>query len=241
MGAYNDQVLFIHIPKTAGWSCKTYMADHLEGVLLPDNPESKLPIGHIRLQDFEGFTGRAPDSFEKILAVVRNPYEQQLSQWCFWRERFAKGFGHIHDRCAATYARLEKWLEDPGCDFHIWYEQHTDRREESPYVKGTERYEDFGGFYKFWLTVDGVIPENVQVIRQENLDEEFPEAMSSPVVLHVAKPGAPYSRPPMPHLNTSPHDTNVKQYYTPRAAELVEAKFAWAFENYYTPWKFSEM
>lgn len=233
MGAYNDQVLFIHIPKTAGWSCKTYMAEHLEGVILPDSPESKLPIGHIRLQDIEGFTGRAPDSFEKILAVVRNPYEQQLSQWSFWRDRFAKGYSHIHDRCAAAYARLEKWLEDPGCDFHIWYEQHMERPDADPPVVGKERYQDFGGFYRFWLTVDGEIPENVQVIRQENLSEEFPAAMhgdSTKLIYH-----------PMPHLNTSHHDTNAKLYYTPRAAQLVESKFKWAFENYYTPWKFSEM
>ena len=239
MGAYNKDILFIHIPKTAGWSCKTYMKDHLDGVVMPDDKDSKLPIGHIRLQDIEGFTGRPPDSFEKILAVVRNPYEQQLSQWCFWRERFAKGCSHIHDRCAATYARLEKWLEDPGCDFHIWYEQHTDRREESPYVKGTERYEDFGGFFKFWLTVDGVIPGNVQVARQENLDAEFAQALKP--YCNSALQTAACTMPPMPHLNTSPHDADVKKYYTPRAAELVEAKFQWAFENYYTPWKFSEM
>ncbi len=241
MGAYNDTILFIHIPKTAGWSCKTYMKDNLPGVLLPEETLANLPIGHVRLQDIEGFTGRSPDSFEKILAVVRNPYEQQLSQWSFWRDRYARGQNHVHDLCAASFSRLEGWLEDPGCDFHIWYEQHMDRPNAEPQVVGKQRYDDFGGFYRFWLTVDGEIPENVQVIRQENLDVEFPLALWPIEPLNGREYVTSAARPAMPHLNTSRHGTDVTKYYTPRAAELVEAKFQWAFENYYQPWKFSEM
>ncbi len=44
MGCYNNEVLFIHIPKCAGWTIKQYMREHLQGVLLPDDPQSKLPI-----------------------------------------------------------------------------------------------------------------------------------------------------------------------------------------------------
>lgn len=244
MGAYNKDVMFIHIPKCGGWSCKHYMVGHLADVLLPQMPEAKMPIGHIRLQDIERFTGRAPDSFQRIIAVVRNPYEQQLSQWQFWRDRYAKGdIKHPHNIVAATYARLTEFLQDSMCDFHVWYEQHygfkpgqtTQEQDIARAVltlapDGQNRYENFGGMFRYWLTVDGEIPDNVHIVRQEELDTAFPEAI---------KPFTDKELGPMPRLNTSPHGKNIKAYYTPLACKLVEDKCKWAFNNYYEKWLWS--
>jgi len=151
MGAYNDDVLFIHIPKTAGWSVKQYMKAVLPNLLMPDDPASKLPIGHVRLADIERFTGRGPSSFQRIVAVVRNPYAQQLSQMAFWAGRYLRGGRHVHDvatwrhvsaelverdllQCALEGRRfqfnprhlnLTGFVSDPECDFHVWYRQHV--------------------------------------------------------------------------------------------------------------------
>ena len=151
MGAYNDDVLFIHIPKTAGWSVKLYMREVLPGMLMPDDPASKLPIGHVRLADIERFTGRPPDSWKMIIAVVRNPFAQQLSQMTFWAGRFLRGGRHVHDvatwrhvseevvqrellECALSgfrfqfrphHLNLTGFVTDPECDFHVWYQQHV--------------------------------------------------------------------------------------------------------------------
>lgn len=244
MGCYNDDVLFIHIPKCGGWSCKTYLRDNLPGILMPDDPASKLPIGHVRLQDIERFTGRTPDSFAKIIAIVRDPYEQQLSQWSFWRDRFARGGRHLHDQVAAMYATLGEFLQDPRCDFHVWYEQHhgfkpgavgamqqATRKVDIPAQDGVNRYVDFGGCYRYWLTVENRLPVNLVIVRQENLSEEFPKAIAEFL------DGDP---PAMERLNTSPHSRDTKAYYTPVAASLVEAKFAWAFDGYYPKWLYSD-
>lgn len=248
MGAYNDDVLFIHIPKAAGWSVKQYMLKVLPDVLMPDNPDSKLPIGHVRLQDIERFTGRKPESFKLILAVVRDPYEQQLSQWQFWRDRYAKGGTHVHDILAASYPTLTQFLEDPRCDFHVWYEQHhgfqtgmTPAEQEAARKfqqapDGQNRYEDFGGIFRYWLTVDNQIPENVTILRAEKIGERLPKEMLPFRACSVM--GCPTTS--VPHLNTSPHDTNTKAYYTPRAAQLVEQKAAWCFEHYYEKWLYSD-
>lgn len=245
MGAYNNDVLFIHIPKTGGWSVKTYMRDHLPDVLMPDNPEAKLPIGHVRLQDIERFTGRAPESFKLILAVVRDPYEQQLSQWSFWRDRYAKGGRHIHDLVAAQCPDLTTFLLHPQCDFHVWYLQHHGfqpgmspqeqqmvRDVTIPNPDGQNRYQEFGGMYRFWLTVNDEIPGNVHVLRAETLNEELPR------LLKEQFPDRQF--PDVPRLNTSPHGKDTREYYTPLAAKLVEEKCVWAFDNYYERWRYSD-
>lgn len=242
MGCYNDDILFIHIPKCAGWSVKRYLEANVPGILMPENEEAKLPIGHIRLQDIERFTGRSPESFRLIFAVVRDPYEQQLSQWAFWKDRYARGERHVHDMVAANYATLELWLQDPRCDFHVWYEQHIGFEPAQPKelqriltqtltTESHNRYENFGGYYRYWLTVDDEIPDNVQVIRCEELDEELP---------NILRPFMQCEPPPVKRLNTSPHGSNTKAYYTPLAASLVEAKFQWAFECHYAKWLYSD-
>jgi len=235
MGCYNDDILFVHIPKAAGWSVKTYLKEHLPGILMPDDPASKLPIGHVRLEDFERFTGRAPASFKKILAVVRNPYEQQLSQWTFWRDRFARGGRHEHDVTAASYATLSEFLLNPQCDFHLWYEQRfAGNRPGLPvtYPVTEMNYRDFGGLFRFWITLDDEIPENVQVIRSEELDVALPLALRE----LTGRPMPPFQR----RLNSSLHIEDPKPYYTPTAARIVEAKCKWAFDHYYPRWLYSD-
>jgi len=244
MGCYNDDVLFIHIPKTGGWSCKQYMRDNLHGVLMPDDPESKLPIGHIRLADIHRFTGRDLDTFTLIIAVLRDPYEQQLSQWSFWRDRYARGERHVHDYIAATYPTLERFLSDPRCDFNVWYDQHIgfkagDTPAEQQAAKAeailkssraANRYELFGGYYRYWLEVDGTIPDNVTICYHERLAADFTAAL---------KPYIDGTPPPMPTLNASPSRRKTREYYTPQAAAMVEAKFDWAFNEHYQKWLYS--
>jgi len=244
MGCYNEELLFIHIPKCAGWSCKHYLKEHLPGMLMPDDPKSKLPIGHVRLADIERFTGRPPASFQKILAVIRDPYEQQLSQWAYCRDRYARGCRHVHDEVAASHATLTSFLMDPRCNFYVYYEQHhgfhegksvaeqTVRRHDIP-SRAPNRFEDCGGYYWYWLAMDGqrVLAPNLEIIRQDELDTAFPRA--------VAEWFEDDDPPPMPRLNTSPHGRDMKQYYTPAAAKLVEEKFDWAFQEHYEKWLWS--
>ena len=270
MGCYNDDVLFVHIPKTAGWAVKTYLRDNLPGVLMPDDPASKLPIGHVPLRDIERFTGRTPDSFQTIIAVIRNPYEQQLSQMCFWADRFVfKNNRHSHDIHTAVYCHLPQvmadwaasrmyemrftWLPhhldldgfvaDPSCDFHLWYEQHPafqeelsaeeqQRRQEAArmHISG-ERYEDYGGYYRYWLEVDGRIPTNVRLLRAESLQRELMDAINPFACRH-----------PLPALhrkNTSSHGAPTQDYYSDEGRAAVERKFAYCFDTaeWYPKWQ----
>lgn len=263
MGAYNDDVLFIHIPKTGGTSAKYYMAENLPDVLWPKPPEvfaedagrdspndederlayeaiaaSKLPIGHIPLKDIEEFTGRSPGSFKVIFGIVRNPYAQQVSQWWFWKRRYALGHKHPHDVAAAKYPRIHGWLRDPMCDFHLWYEQRWHAAEQLARSSQTEGYGEMGGFYKYWLTIDGVMPPNLKILKAEDLDDTLPAELA---------PFMDHEPPPVPHKNagegmpwencfkagvdTAPDGTIVGQEYVNESLRAVHYKFRWVFDE----------
>lgn len=232
VGAYNDRLLFVHIPKTGGTSIKRYLWDHLPGVRGQrpaswgdDFDSGGLPIGHVPLRDIERFTGRTPDSFERILAVIRNPYEQQVSQWLFWRERYAIGHRHPHDLCAASHSDVNGWLEDPLCDFHLWYEERFSdgdpawRKSRLP----EERYATWGGFYPYWLAdKTGRFPDNLQMLEFSTLADDFPGAVAD--FTEAAE---------LPRMNAATLRFPVPAYYSQRGAALVEMKFPWAFGTVY--------
>jgi hypothetical protein len=213
------------------------------------------------LQDIERFTGRSPDSFKLILAVLRNPYEQQISQACFWAGRFLRGDRHVHDigtwrhvdeervftkyhRCAKSEEafafepddiNLTGFASDPRCDFHVWYEQHFGwqpgqskqeqqaRMMSKPAADGRNRYEDWGGFYRYWLTVDGEVPKQVCLVKLETLD----------TIRQWLKPFAKGDLPELPQLNASPHNGRWFDWCWrwPFSANVINIKFLWCFNK----------
>lgn len=266
MGAYNDDVLLIHIPKCAGWSIKTYMRDHLPGVLMPDpkvsgsTEKSRLPIGHVRLQDIPRFTGRPVESFKLIIAPIRHPAAQQVSQATFWATRYLKGSRHVHDvntwrhvseaivqedimRCALTdeafewqprHINMAGFVADERCDFHVWYEQHygyepgqsyqdqiKKRITDAPAAEGANCYQDFGGYYRYWVTYNGEIPDTVRLVPVAHIDEDLPRLL---------RPYAHGRDLPEPSwLNTSPHQVAEYDWIPKAARPILERKFSWYF------------
>lgn len=241
MGAYNDDVLFVHIPKTAGTAVKGYMDAHLRGVKWPrprdeeSIREARLPIGHVPLRDIPGFTGRPLDSWDRIVAVIRNPYEQQVSQWWFWHTRYAEGDNHPHSVHAARHPRIHSWLRDPECDFHIWYEQrfHPDSQLVKKPPTAVTGYEGWGGYYWYWLSVNDALPHNLTILKQEELSHTLPLTL------------APYMDGPPPEMPVANKGAGIDWQYVYAAGgielgnqsmEIVTGKFRWCFENgYYTP------
>lgn len=236
MGGYSRDVLFIHIPKCGGWSAKTYMAEHLPGFGIPQGMDGKIteknltgfPIGHIPLRDVERFTGRPPESWKLIVATIRNPYEQQLSQWLFWLNRYHRGQRHYHDLVARLYDNLTEFLLDPRCDFHVWYERTYGNEDvrRSEYRKRRRTYADYGGMYRYWLEVDGGVPDNVEVVKLEEMGEALPRAL---------QPYADHELPEPPRKNKTGRRGTWDEYYTPQAVEIVNRKARWAFTWHYQP------
>ncbi len=240
MGAYNDDVLFIHIPKTGGTAVKHYMAKHLPDVKWPDPKdigsivESGLPIGHIPLRDIPQFVNRPIDSWEKIIGVIRDPYQHQVSQWWFWHTRFAEGDWHPNSVHAGLHPKIHSWLKSPDSDFHIWYEHrfHPGSELVRKPPSAVTSYADWGGYYWYWLSVDGVIPPNVTIIKQEDLSHQLPLAL------------APYIDGPLPPVPTKNKGATInwRKAYTSsgpevgaRSMDIVTYKFRWCIEAGHYP------
>lgn len=249
MSAYNDDLLFIHIPKCGGASVKTFLKDNVPGIVNSGELESKLLVGHTRLEDIEQLTGRAPATFKKILAVVRNPYEVMLSQFVFWANRHLQGGAHIYDVTAwrhvsgdvvinelrvalsggepfffePRHLNLTGFVADPKCEFHPYEAQFLLGAPIMPPGSGS-LYATYGGLFRSYVAVNGEIPPNVEVIKCEELATALPAAVAEFV---EGEPAA------VPHLNQSPYRTTWRDFYTPSAARVVEAKCAWAFEYFY--------
>ncbi len=223
MTAFNSDIAFVHVPKCGGHSARPYLREHLTGV--KDLTEMYEHPPHLALRDFSKWIGRTPESFDRIYAIVRNPYDHQVSQWRYWRDMYAKGFRGVQFECAATYPDLESWLRQPMSDWHVY--------DERPQPDGLKRtvasangYLEFGGYYPYWLAVNGEVPDNVRLIRQETLDADFPKALAEVV-------GAIHE---MPRENVGPKHTDPRPYFSPFAREIVEVKFEWAFEHLYDKW-----
>ncbi len=222
MGAHNSDVLFIHVPKCAGLSVTEYMKQVLPGFVAPKDVPGRLPLGHTALRDMQQWTGRKPESYEKIIAVIRDPYERELSEWNYRRDRFAMGRRHVFDIVAASHTTLASFLLDPMSEFHRL-------NIESPgHVRGIkapddDTYATYGGFWKYWLAIDSTIPPNVEVLRQETLSTELPK---------VLRPFARTHGIQVQTLNATNHGEAIK-YHTSISLQLTEYKCKWAFDNYY--------
>ena len=157
---------------------------------------------------------RPLEEYEAIYAVIRNPYELQVSMWLYWKDRYARGMqGLLQHAVAASAPDLMTWLQNPFCDWHVW-----DVRDGRTYAPlGTGGYSHFGGFYPYWLGgADGRIPENVQLIDFHQLSEAAKKHLDIDV----------------PRLNVG-NQVAWQEYMSPVAAALIEQKFSWAFSHIY--------
>lgn len=239
MSVYTEdrRVAFVHIPKCAGWSVKQWLSDNADGLVVPAHTRAAefegvtarddMPVGHLRLADWERYTGIAPAEFDTIIAVVRNPYEHALSQWSFWRASFdVLQLNHeaapmVQHVVARQYRRFEDWLSDPRWQYYARYDYHESRPMPKFLGEDAPGYADHGGYFPYWLAVDGEIPDNVRILRINRLDTELPAALGIT------------DGTTLPHTNTTSTALTLGEHYTPEAQAIVEREYAWAFNGWY--------
>lgn len=96
---WNDKILFIHAPKTAGMSMTSLLTSSLGGTVNITGPyEEKHKKGnvvywpgkrHESLYDAESvftYMNKSIFDFEKIFAVMRNPYDLELSRYSYLKK-----------------------------------------------------------------------------------------------------------------------------------------------------------
>lgn len=214
------RIAFVHIPKCAGTSIGgNYHAPsrQWEGCwldrVIPGWTREGLPNGHQPVRAFPFWTGQPTEFWDKILVPIRNPFEQQLSQYKFWRGRgkrqAAAGMGSHPDDLFAASVSFEEFVADP--------------RSNGPNATCGDRWKASGGVYRWWLSDEsGQIPPNVRIIRVEDL----PHALCDALDLD------PADCPDIPQVNRT-EPTELADWYTPAAERSVRAKFGWSLATHY--------
>jgi hypothetical protein len=202
-----DDILFIHVPKTAGLSVTRWLIDNVSGRKLLTAPDgtarprwgTRVASG-IRHENLEEASrglvriGRSLDQFRVIMAVIRNPYDLEVSRYCFHR------FGFSENQSLRKLARAS--------DFDQW-------AREVPFPWG-HRAVPVESFY----TIDGTIPANMRLVRFEHLAQDLAEAIAPTPV-----------RRPLKHVNASAHG-HWSEYVSASNEPWIYQKYRWLFQFY---------
>lgn len=233
---FDDKLLFVHVPKTAGVSITKFLIDNTPGKItlveegyrphpsipLPVRVRVKLSVRkllraggismpasvtivegnpHWRLfqvQEFLAKLGRRLEDFCAVLAVVRNPYDLEVSRYHFLRKGWhgVRGLARGAEQRIAMEGDFEKFaLKAP------YHGQLPARIEE-------------------WYEIKGRRPENLRIVRFERLEEDLRRVVGEfhPVTAKV------------PRLNVTEHEPYAS-YLSPRSEEAIYKKFRWLFDQ----------
>jgi hypothetical protein len=205
---WNRQLLFIHVPKTAGMSITEHLMRWLSGpvyLAVPEGHKPRDPPQHVRVVQ-----GRRHATLEQardalatygvnlydvplISAVVRNPYEMEVSRFFYLRKGNPWDAGP--DQELAMSGNFEEFAVGIGCD-----------------SLRLERY----------YTLDGRMPSNFHVLRFERLQEDF-----SQLATFLA---LPETAGPLPQENVTSHRP-YGEYMTQRTEEFVYRRYQWMFDS----------
>ena len=207
----NDQVLFLHAPKTAGMSITHFLRTHLPGpvyVTAPQGHEDSddgvkiVPgIRHEWLHKAEETLaplGRNLASFKRIISVLRNPYDLEVSRFFYLR------LGHPYDKGYAQAIALSGDFEEFS--------------EKAPYIGNNPSN------IEAWYVMDGRLLPNLRLIRFEALESGLRSALSG-FINHELE---------LPKINQTKHET-FEKYLTPRAEVGIYKKYSWLFDYGFYP------
>lgn len=204
---FNDDFLFIHVPKTAGIAVGEGLCRSLRGnVYFVTRLEEPLSLNNVNIiigdrhQTLKGADQYFEDAglphrllkFRKILAMIRNPYEIEVSRFHYLR------LGHEWDRGRAQSLAMEG-------DF-------------AEFVRGSRWWFDYEDYY----TANGAIPQNLHIVKYEG----FPDTISTVFADFFQTPFEVEQR------NAS-HKTRYGDYYDEELERLVYHKYQWLFDKGY--------
>jgi hypothetical protein len=207
---WNDDVLFVHVPKTGGMATTKYLIDILKPPLFisvpkghgEEHPGLTIIEGkrHERLNESAELLarqGRTLASFKIILAGMRNPYDLEISRFGYLRK------GHSFDKGPTQELAM-------AGDFEIFVCESAFHGKASPAL---EEYYEIGG----------QMPKNLRLIRQEHIDEDMKSALAEAGIRLTKK---------LPVMNVSEHGTR-EDYLTPDAERAIYDRFQWFFDHGY--------
>jgi hypothetical protein len=210
---FNQDVLFVHNPKTAGTSLLLYLEETLRppvyraGVkeLGSNHPSLSLALGYAcaRMEV-------RPEDFKRIISVVRNPFAREISMYLYFR--------HVLNRSATVGedlndARIEMAVRMAGrlgfSEYLSWVWQRF----------GTC---DIWHSRCFCRTAEGQTPENLAIVRTEHVETDIATVLAGiELQSHDSN---------LQSLNVSEHEASAVSF-TDHARELVTLSYRWMLDE----------
>jgi len=225
----NPDVLFLHIPKTSGTSCTDYLCQTLKGPVFLSSLLYRTTSVHFRASVIPGFshetleeisgaradieksTGILLDNIRLIVAVLRHPYDLELSNYHFYRNGNHNLAGSKIFRDARAEWRIGL-AQGSFADF-VANSGHFRVRSDGSDI----RCEDY-------LLVGGKLDPRIRLLRAESVSTEFPRLLEPYTQGAVEFPFTNRSRwedaPPFEAL-----DRDLQQ--------LIYLKHKWVFDQGY--------
>jgi hypothetical protein len=212
---FNDNLMFIHVPKTGGMAITEALLETLDPPVYYSVPKGapawRKTKPHITLIEGKRHEfldeaaevalglGRRLEDFHSVIAAIRNPYEMEVSRYFYLR------LGHPWDEGVGQQLALES-------DFATF-------AIESPFHgRPSARIDRF-------LTIEGVVPSNMIILRFEQLEADFRKALKT---TGIADP------PRLRTVNATKH-ADYREYLTARAEQAIYERFRWVFDQGFYP------
>lgn len=203
----NKDILFVHIPKTAGTSIRDILRQVLpKPVLCAEMSFKDIGIGfadkHINLtQCFEVARFFGYFNFQKIIAVFRNPYTMEVSLYNHLCREYKNGLRLP----SAIAAHNSQSFED--------------------YILNSNTHYEWGSYQQYVTDKNGIVPNNLVIIKME---EDLGQALSKVLrEVNISWDGV------LPQLNSHPEEINCSEMYTSELKEVIYNKHQWVFDNKY--------
>jgi len=199
-------LLFQHIPKTAGVSVINYLSAAMpgphylyewhkleDGVYVPD--ELKAGDRHPTLGvSFSFAKAMGFTDIKRVFCIFRNPYATEVSMYHYIREKLQDD--------PRSYSALAK-----SGDF-------------TNYIKHNTHWPS----YEYFLRIGGELYDNMMIFQ---LEVDFPDNIK-----RLVKSLGGNTDMEFPYLNTTVHEP-YETYYTAETEEIVYKKYQWVFDRHY--------
>ncbi len=233
---FSKDVLFIHVPKTGGMSTSGYLLDILPRPVYLTHPaevwNDDLPwrgivqiVGRrheslMEARDVVARHGFDIHRFPIILATIRNPYDLEVSRYTYLRIGYHWERGAEQDLALSnTFEEYAVMNEERGGS---WATSELTIHLPAAYAADDAAPPRYPNELKDFYTLDGGIPDNLCMIRFENLVGDLLDALRSVGIDGCAND--------FPWVNQSRRDSFLA-YYTRRAEQAVYRRYRWVFDR----------